>query len=239
MATPHINSEKHEIAPAVLMPGDPRRAERIAHRVLSGCKLVSDVRGILAFTGTYQGLPLTVMASGMGLPSMMIYATELYRFYNVKTIIRVGTCGAWGEGLEVGDTLAAASVVTDSAVAQSIIPGCTVSLSASPNLIAQAVNLANVREDIHAVKIAPVFSTDYFYGSGETKRNELAKIGVYATEMESSGLYAAALMEGGQALSLLTVSDHFDHPENNLSAEARETCFDDMLNFALHIVSAS
>lgn len=231
MVTPHIRAEVGEIAKTVILPGDPRRAEYIASTVLDNSKLVSDVRGILAFTGSNEGRPVTVMASGMGLPSVSIYATELYRFYGVERIVRVGTCGAWGNGLKVRDVVAAASVITDSAVAQRIIPTLTASLCASYPVLTAAVLKA---EELGAdLKVQPVFSSDYFYAGDEELRRSLAAIGAFTVEMESAGLYSVALREQKEALTLLTVSDHFDGSGEDLTAAERETCFDDMVRIAL------
>ena len=116
MATPHINAEPTDFAPAVLMPGDPRRAQRIAESVLESPRLVNDVRGMLGFTGTYQGKPLSVMGSGMGQPSFSIYATELFSQFGVERIIRVGTAGGIGEDVKVGDVVIATGAHTDSAM---------------------------------------------------------------------------------------------------------------------------
>ena len=142
MATPHIDAEPGDFAPAVLMPGDPRRAKLIAETLFESPRLVNEVRGILGYTGTFDGRPISVLASGMGCPSITIYATELYRFFGVRRIIRVGTAGGMQEALQLGDVIAASAAHTDSAMASARIPGVSMSHAPTFELLASAVGAA-------------------------------------------------------------------------------------------------
>lgn len=230
MATPHISAEPGEIAPLVLMPGDPRRATRIAEGFLDDARLVSDVRGIGVYTGTHEGVPMSVMASGMGLPSLSIYATELYRFYGVRRICRVGTCGAISEAVDVSDVVIASAAHTNSRVASMMVPDVTVSLTPTYELLRGAVDAA--RAAGVPVHVGPVYSSDYFYLDRPDIALGLSALGTLAVEMEAAGLYACALREGGEALAVLTVSDHLVNPANDLTAEQRETLFAAALDIA-------
>ena len=218
MATPHISAQPGDFAPAVLMPGDPRRAQ-----LMPDARKVSDVRGIVGYTGTHEGRPLSVMASGMGQPSLSIYATELYSFYGVERIVRVGTCGGLSPKVAVGDVVIAIGAHTDSAIVDSICPGVRISATASWNLLKAAADAAG--ED-PSVKIAPVVSRDRFYGNPAEQTERLAGIGTL-------GLYCIAAELDGQALAVLTVSDHLLDPSQNMSAADRETRFGKALALAV------
>lgn len=224
MATPHIAAEPGDIAPLVLMPGDPKRAARIAEQFLDDAKLVSEVRGIGCWTGTYQGTPMSVMASGMGIPSIEIYATELYRFYGVKRIVRVGTCGAFGGDVKVRDVVIATAAHTNSAVGTLLVPGVTLSLTASYPLLRGAMDAAASATDAN-VHAGPVYCSDHFYLARPEIISGLAKLGTLAVEMESAGLYAVAAAEGGEALTVLTASDHLFDGSGDMDADERETRF--------------
>ncbi len=230
MATPHISAQPGDFAPAVLMPGDPRRAERIAGQLMPDARKVSDVRGIVGYTGTHEGRPLSVMASGMGQPSLSIYATELYSFYGVERIVRVGTCGGLSPKVAVGDVVIAIGAHTDSAIVDSICPGVRISATASWNLLKAAADA--VGED-PSVKIAPVVSRDRFYGNPAEQTERLAGIGTLGVEMEAAALYCIAAELDGQALAVLTVSDHLLDPSQNMSAADRETRFGKALALAV------
>lgn len=231
MPTPHISAEPGEIAPLVLMPGDPRRAAKIAEQYLDDARLVSEVRGIGCWTGTWQGTPMSVMASGMGSPSIEIYATELFRFYGVRRIVRVGTCGAFGGEVKVRDVVIATAAHTNSAVSTLLIPGVTLSLAASYPLLRGAMDAAASFTDspVHA---GPVYCSDHFYLERPDIITGLAKLGTLAVEMESAGLYATAAAEGGEALAVLTASDHLFDGSGDLSADERETTFDASVRIA-------
>jgi len=231
MATPHISAEPGQIAPLVLMPGDPRRAEKIAGDFLNDPQLVSDVRAVQCFTGTYEGTPMSVMASGMGLPSLSIYATELYRFYGVERIVRVGTCGAMLAEVEVRDVIIASAAHTNSSVPSLLVPDATVALAPSPYLLRAAMNAAESVEGLRW-HVGPVYASDHFYGGNAATYDKLMALGTKAVEMEAAGLYAVALSEGKEALVVLTVSDHLVSASPELTSVEREDCYRSMVKIA-------
>lgn len=230
MATPHIAAEPGDFAPAVLMPGDPRRAERIAALLMPDARKVSDVRGIGAYTGTVNGRPLSVMASGMGMPSLAIYANELFGQFDVQRIIRVGTGGGLAPHVKVGDVIVALGAHTDSAMNATRIPGIHFSAVASYNLVAAAVAAAGGADDVH---VATVVSRDSFYGNPPEQIQKLAEYGTLAVEMEAAGLYGVAAQYGREALTVLTVSDHLLDGSRDMSAEEREKNFERALSLAV------
>ena len=244
MATPHISAEPGDFAPDVLMPGDPRRAQRIAETVLEDARLVSDVRGILGYTGSFDGHPVSVLASGMGIPSISIYATELFRFYGVERIIRIGTAGGMAPHLEVGDVVIANAAHTDSSIVGNKIPQIHFSAAATFSLTAAAAEAAGVgrrtstrptddapttgrrrRRKNGSVYVGPVISSDIFYSDRPVTNELLVKHGTLAVEMEAAGLYAVAAQEGKEALAICTISDLLFRDES-LSAAEREQLFD-------------
>ena len=231
MATPHIACEPGDIAELVIMPGDPKRAERIAKTRMDNVRLVSDVRGIGAWTGTVDGVPVTAMASGMGIPSLSIYATELFSQFGVKRIVRVGTCGAISDGAAVRDIVIAASAHTNSAVATIDVPGVTLSLAASYDMLRGAVDKA--RQGDRNVHVGAVFSSDFFYSSRMDIIPALDKLGTLGVEMEAAGLYACALKHGAEALAVLTVTDHLKDSSGDLTADERETMFQGALEVGI------
>jgi purine-nucleoside phosphorylase len=230
MPTPHIAAQPGEIAPLVLMPGDPKRAARIAAGFLSDARQVSDVRRVGAYTGTYKGTPMSVMASGMGIPSISIYATELFRFYGVRRICRVGTCGGISAGVKLRDVIVAASAHTNSRLPDLLVPGVSVSLAASFDMLRGAVDAARAGDS--PVHIGPIFSSDFFYLEHDEVVGALDAIGTLGVEMEAAALYACALIEGREALTVLTVSDHLKDHSEEMTAEERETSFADALRIA-------
>lgn len=217
------------------MPGDPRRARRIAETFLDDARLVTDVRGILGYTGSHRGVPMSVLASGMGIPSVSIYATELFRHYGVRRIVRVGTAGALTASVAVRDVVIASAAHTDSSVSRLLVDGVTLSLAPSYRALRAAVDAADAVEreasDGVAVHIGPVFSSDHFYLDRPAVLDALERRGTLAVEMEAAGLYAVAAAEGGEALAVLTVSDHVRTGEA-LSAADRETGFDRAVRIA-------
>jgi purine-nucleoside phosphorylase len=227
MATPHISAEPGDFAPDVLMPGDPRRARHIAETVLDDARQVTQVRGILGFTGTVGGRPVSVLASGMGIPSISIYATELFRFYGVKRIIRIGTAGGMATHLDLGDVVIASAAHTDSAVSANRIPGIHYSHAPSFALAAAAAQAAGLRPGAapDGVHVGAVLSSDVFYADRPETTALLVKHGTLAVEMEAAGLYAVANAEGGEALAICTISDLLFR-EASLPAEERELLFD-------------
>lgn len=230
MATPHISAQQGDFAPAVLMPGDPRRAERISRAILDDARQVTDVRGMLGFTGTYQGMPLSVMGSGMGQPSLTIYATELFKFYDVKRIIRVGTCGGIHPDVNVGDTIVAIGAHTTSSMNALRIPGIHFSAVASWPLLHAAMQRAGDRPDVH---VGTILSEDHFYFKPEGLLEKLRAYGCLGLEMETAALYAVAAEFGREALTVLTVSDNLLDSSHDMTAKERETKFMGSLDLAI------
>ncbi|MDR2252370.1 MAG: DeoD-type purine-nucleoside phosphorylase [Bifidobacteriaceae bacterium] len=230
MPTPHIAAESGEFAPAVLMPGDPYRADRIAQAALTNAKVISDVRGIRAYTGTIGGRPLSVMASGMGMPSMALYATELYRFFGVERIIRVGTAGGIAPSVARGDVLVACGAHTTSGINRRRIP--SVSFAAVADFALASAAMAAACGDPR-VKAGVVVSEDHFYFKTPGTLEALQAHGVLGVEMEAAGLYGVAAAEGGAALAVLTVSDHMVVPGVDMTSGERETLFERALELAV------
>lgn len=232
MPTPHISAARGDFAPAVLLPGDPRRAQRIAELLMPDARLVTDVRGMLGFTGTVNGRPLSVMGSGMGQPSATIYATELFREYDVERIIRVGTAGGIAPQVKVGDVLVAIGAHTDSQMNQLRIPGVHFSAVASYRLAHAAVAAAPAAgiTDLH---VGTVISRDHFYLAVPGQVDLLSSYGVLGVEMEAAALYGVAAEHGREALTVLTVSDHLLDGSSDMTAEERETRFTGALTLAV------
>lgn len=237
MPTPHISAAEGEIAPLVLMPGDPKRAQRIAADFLDDARVVSDVRGITCHTGTFEGTPMSVMASGMGVPSISIYATELFRFYGVRRIVRVGTCGAILPGVKVRDVVISTASHTHSSTPNLFVPGLTLSFAPSFDLLRGAVDAAKNTTGVN-VHVGPTYCSDHFYFSQPHWIGALAKLGTLAVEMEATGLYGAAMQEGKEALVVLTASDHLLDPTEDLTAEERETSYRAMVQIAARALLA-
>lgn len=229
MATIHIAAEKEDFAKTVLMPGDPVRAEFIAKTFLSGARLVSDVRRICAYTGEYGGKRVSVMASGMGAGSMGIYSWELLHFYNVESIIRVGSAGGLGPNIRLGDVVVGLAACTDTGyAAQFGLPG-TAAPTADYSLVEKAVQCA-ARRGV-PVKVGTLFCGEAFYYC-PTVFEQWRVMGVLAVEMESAALYLNAAHAGKKAVALCTVSDHMFTGEA-YSPQQRETSFCDMITVAL------
>lgn len=230
MPTPHIEAAPGDFAPAVLMPGDPRRARRIAETLFDDARQINEVRNMWAYTGTVQGRPISVMGSGMGMPSMTLYATELFRFFGVERIVRVGTCGAYADALNVGDIVIASAAHTDSAINDKRIPGVRFAPAASFGLVRAAVGAAEAL-GIPA-HVGPVFSGDHFYLMGRETVDGLRDHGTLAVDMETAALYGVAAAEGGEALTVLTVSDHI-YRDEEMSSEERELRVKDAASIAV------
>ena len=235
MATPHINAVDGAFAETVLMPGDPLRAQYIAENFLENAQQVTNVRNMLGFTGTYKGKRVSVMGSGMGIPSCSIYATELIREYGVKNIIRVGSCGAVSKDIKVRDVIIGMGASTDSKVNRSRFKGHDFAAIASYELLEKAVNAAKAH-DIK-VRVGNIFSADLFYTPEPEMFDTLEKYNILGVEMEAAGLYGVAAEEGANALCILTVSDHIRTGEKTTSDE-RQTSFNEMLIVALDAVVA-
>lgn len=232
MPTPHNNAAKEDIAPTVLMPGDPLRAKHIAETFLEQPRLVNEVRGMFAYTGAYGGKPVTVMASGMGMPSIGIYSYELFHFYDVDRIIRVGTAGAVSEKLGLRDVVLAQSSATNSNFAvQYRLPG-TLAPTADFGLLLRAYQAAQAMHK--NVFVGSVFCTDLFYDDANSLK-EWRKLGILATEMESAALYLNAARAGKKALAICTISD-CPLTGESCSPKEREVSFDEMIELALQLV---
>ena len=230
--TPHITASADQIAKTVLMPGDPLRSEFIAKNYLENPVLVNDVRGVHGYTGTYKGRPVTVMASGMGQPSIGIYSYELFNFYDVDAIIRVGSCGAFHPDLHVRDIVIAMGACTNSFYASQFgMPG-TFAPIADFDLVRRAADLCEKRGVNY--KVGNIFSSDTFYNAAGTDM-EWAKMGVLGVEMESAALYCNAAWAKKKALCICTVSDNFLNPEENATVEERQNSFTDMMEIALNL----
>ena len=234
MSTPHIAAEPGDFAPAVLMPGDPKRAEKIAHTLMSDAKMVTDVRSMLGFTGTYRGKPLSVMGSGMGQPSLTIYATELFKFFGVERIIRVGTCGSISPLAGVGDTVVAMGAHTDSHINVARFPEITFAPYASWSLLSAAMKAVDElpETDRNRVHVGTVFSEDHFYFKVPGLLERLRAYGTLALEMETAALYGVAAEFGREALTVLTVSDSLLDHSQDMTPEQRETKFANTLALA-------
>jgi purine-nucleoside phosphorylase len=230
MATPHISAESGDFAPLVLMPGDPRRARRIAEESFDDPRLVTEVRGILGFTGTVLGRPVSVLASGMGGPSIAIYATELARFYGVTRIVRVGTAGGLQPGMPLGTVVAASAAHTDSAMTSAWVPG--VSLAAAPAFSLLRAAVVAAEGDEIPLRVGAVFSGDTFYADDPGTTQKLAALGTLAVEMETATLYAVGAKEGIETLALVTLTDDLTN-DTHLSPEERETGFATAVRLAL------
>ena len=227
--TPHINARPEDFAKTVLMPGDPKRSEFIAKSFLKDAVLVNDLRGVQGYTGYYKDKKVSVMASGMGMPSISIYSYELYNFFNVENIIRVGSAGAMQEKVNVRDIVIAMGASTDSAYQNNFdLPGSFSSLC-DFELLEKAVDVAR-REDLN-FHVGNILSTDVFYNDREVT-SKWNKMGVLAVEMEAAALYMNASRAGKRALAICTVSDHLLRNES-LSGEERQNSFAEMIRLAL------
>ncbi len=230
--TPHIGAQYGEIAKTVIMAGDPLRAKLMAERYLTNPVLVNQVRNMFAYTGEYKGKKLTVMGHGMGIPSIGIYTYELFNFYDVETIIRVGSCGARQEHIHVGELVIAMGCCTDSNyAAQFDLPG-TFAPIADFQLTRKAVDACE--KFGYTYHVGNVFSADVFYCEDPRKAN-WSKMGVLADEMEAPALYMNAARAGKKALVICTVSDHILTGEAT-TAEQRQNSFTNMMDVAFDII---
>lgn len=228
--TPHNEAKKGDFAKTVLMPGDPLRAKYIAETYLDNPCLVNNVRGVQGYTGTYKGVRVSVMASGMGMPSIGIYSHELFDCYDVENIIRVGSAGGYSEKVKVRDVIVAQGACYDSSFAsQFCLPG-TFSAVADFTLMEQAV--AAAREKGGQVHVGTVLSSDVFYNDNPLVVPSWQKMGVLAVEMEAAALYMTAARLNKRALAILTVSDHLITKEETTPLE-RQTTFNHMIEIAL------
>lgn len=232
MATPHNQAEKGQIAPTVIMSGDPLRAKFMAEKFLENPVLFNSTRNMLGYTGTYQGKPVSVMGHGMGMPSIGIYSYELYHFYDVQKIIRTGTAGCIQPGMRQGDVVIAQGACTDSNfLAQYNLPG-TFAPIASYHLLEGAVE--KCKQLGITYHVGNVLSSDIFYDDNENWR-KWQKMGILAIEMESAALYAIAAQARKEALCVLTVSDNIVE-KTATTSEERQTAFTKMMEVAFSLV---
>lgn len=230
--TPHISAKKEDIAKTVLMPGDPLRAKFIAETFLESPVLVNNVRGVQGHTGTWKGVPVTVMASGMGIPAIGIYSWELYNFYDVDNIIRIGSAGAMRDDLKLMDIVAGQGACTDSNFAHQFELNGTFAPIADYTLLSNCVEAA--KEKGIDMKVGNILSSDNFYSpSNCDDSTKWRDMGVMAVEMEAAGLYMNAARAGKRALCICTISDHLYRSEA-LSSEERQLSLTQMIEIALN-----
>lgn len=236
MSTAHINAaKKGDIAESILMPGDPLRAKFIAENFLQNPVCYNEIRGMLGFTGTYKGVPVSVQGSGMGMPSMGIYSYELIKEYGVKNLIRIGSAGSFDENIKLMDIVVALSASTDSnwqhtyGISGNIAPCCDYDLLIK-------VKNASDKNNI-PFRAGNIVSCDVFYEDNPDWWKSWAKMGVMAVEMEAAALYMNAARLGAKALTIVTISDHFI-TGGRLTAEEREKSFTDMMTLALEAAVA-
>jgi purine-nucleoside phosphorylase len=235
MATKHMNAAPGDFAETVLMPGDPLRAKYIADTYLDNARQVTDVRNMWGFTGAYKGQPISIMAHGMGIPSVSIYCSELIDAYGVKRIIRVGSCGTSHPDVKLRDVIIAMGASTDSNVNRMRFGGYDLAALASFNLVRKAVNVAVEQEIRHHV--GNIFSADLFYTPDPDMFAIMAKYNIYGVEMEAAGIFALAAENDVEALAICTVSDDILSGAA-LSTDERQTTFDEMILVALETAIA-
>ncbi len=228
--TIHIGAEKGDIAPAVLLPGDPYRAKWAAENFLTAPRLVNEVRGMLGFTGTWNGHPVTIQGSGMGMPSLSIYANELIRDYDAQTLIRIGSCGGMQENVGIRDVLIAMTATTLGSPSKGIFRELNFAPCADWELLEAAV--AHARKKQATFHVGGIYSSDVFYDERPDLNEQMIRHGILGVEMEAAELYTLAARHGRRALAVLTVSDHLITGEA-LPAEDREQSFGDMVEIAL------
>lgn len=229
--TPHINAAPEDFAKTVLMPGDPLRSKFIAENFLEGARLVNNVRGIQGYTGTYKGKRVSVMASGMGMPSIAIYSYELYNFFGVENIMRIGSIGAMSEAVKVRDVIIGMSASTTSNFAVQYGLEGTFAPTADYKMLKLAIEEAERLGVSYAV--GNILSSDIFYNADPDAQKRWARLGVLGVEMEAAALYMNAAYAGRRALAICTVSDHLLTGEA-LDAKARQESFTDMMEIALN-----
>lgn len=230
MSTPHINANSTDFAETVIMPGDPLRAKYIAENYLLDSIQVTDVRGMLGYTGFYNGKKISVMGHGMGIPSASIYVYELISHFGVKNIIRIGSCGAVSDDVKLMDIVVAQGASTDSKVNR--VRFNNHDFAAIPNYLLMENAVKQARINNIPVKVGNVFSADLFYSPEPEFFSKMEMMGILGVDMEVAGIYGVAAELGAKALAILTVSDHIKRGES-LSAEARQNSFNDMMKVAL------
>lgn len=236
MSTKHMNAARGDFAPTVLMPGDPLRARYISDNYLENSRQVTDVRNMWGFTGEYKGIPVSVMAHGMGIPSVSIYVTELITEYDVKRVIRVGSCGTSHPAVKLRDVLIVMGASTDSNVNRIRFGGYDLAALATFSLVQNAVKAAEANKVTYHV--GNIFSADLFYTPDPDMFETLARYNVLGVEMESAGIFPIAAEHGVEALAICTVSDDI-RTGAALSTDERATTFDEMILVALETVRIS
>lgn len=231
--TPHINAPEGAFADVVLMPGDPLRAKYIAEKFLDNPELVTDVRNMFGYTGTYKGRRISVMGHGMGIPSCSIYAKELITEYGVKKIIRVGSCGAVRSDVKLRDVVIGVGACTDSKVNRIRFKDNDFAAIADFDMTLAAVQAA--KEKGVEVRVGNLYSADLFYTPDVEMFDVMEKYGILGVEMEAAGIYGVAAEFGAKALTICTVSDHIRTHEQT-TAEERQLTFNDMIEIALESV---
>jgi purine-nucleoside phosphorylase len=228
--TPHISAESGDFADICLLPGDPLRARYVAEQYLDDGRLITSVRNMEGYTGTYHDRRISVMGTGMGIPSILIYATELIRDYGVTTLIRIGSCGGIQPDLSMLDLVIAAGASTDSNVNRLRFGGFDFAAIADFGLVRTLVEVAEERET--PVRVGNIISSDQFYHPQPEIFDVARRLGVLAAEMEAAGLYAVAAEHGARAAAILTVVDMLGG-EEGVAAEDRQTSLDEMIIIAL------
>lgn len=230
--TPHNSAKMGDIAKTVLMPGDPLRAKFIAEKYLEDVVCFNSVRNMLGYTGSYKGKRISVMGGGMGMPSVGIYSYELFNFYDVDNIIRIGSAGAFSDELKVRDLVIGMAASTNSAYAQQYnIPG-TIAPIADYGLLRKAVDIAETKGV--NVKVGNILSSDIFYNDDRTVNDRWKRMGILCVEMEAAALYLNAARAGKKALCMLTISDHL-YTGEELTVEERQVSFHEMMEVALEL----
>ncbi|WP_263081464.1 purine-nucleoside phosphorylase [Endozoicomonas sp. Mp262] len=231
--TPHINAKPGSFSDICLMPGDPLRAKYIAENFLEGAELVNDVRNMFGYTGYYRDRKVSVMGSGMGIPSASIYYKELITEYGVDKIIRIGSCGAISEDVELRDIIIAMGACTDSKVNRIRFKDHDFAAIADFSLMEKAIKAARAKE--MPVQVGNIFSADLFYTPEEEMFDIMEKYGILGVDMEAAGLYGKCAEYGAKGLTICTVSDHIRKGEH-LTPEERQVSFNEMIDVALSSV---
>ena len=233
--TPHFKATPADFAKTVLMPGDPLRSKFIAENFLESPRLVNNVRGIQGYTGTYKGVPVSVMASGMGMPSIGIYSYELYNFFGVENIIRVGSAGGLADDVQLRDVIIGMGACTNSAYQDQYKFNGNYAPIADYELLSHAVDEAKALGVRY--KVGNLLSSDIFYHADPSFNQAWYRMGVLGVEMEAAALYMNAAAAGKRALAICTVSDHILRGEA-LDADARQNTFTDMMKIALNVAAS-
>ncbi len=233
--TPHIKATSADFAPTVLMPGDPLRSKFVAENFLEGARLINNVRGIQGYTGTYRGLPVSVMASGMGMPSIGIYSYELFNFFGVENIIRIGSAGGLADNIQLRDVIIGMGACTNSSYQEQYALGGNFAPIADFELLRRAVAEAEALGVRY--QVGNLLSSDVFYNANPNFNDGWYKMGVLGVEMEAAALYMNAAAAKRRALAICTVSDHIIRGEA-LDADARQSTFTDMMKIALNVATS-